>query len=326
MIKRFSKISSPIFVCLTFGINKILALFVLPGRIVIILKLPELIAFLISKSLLPHVRSNKILPCTFSDHDFFELQLNVDGCMSRRSGVWKFNSTLLRDPDFKAVISGVINEQKLCINLFESLGAWWDNLKVRIRQACINFSKRKRSIANSEHAFLTKKLIRLKNLFHSGDVSVVKELNDTDSALSSLILKEAEGAKIRSRAQWIEEGEKPTRFFFRLESKRAEKNSFVSLLDDSGTEKTSQSDLEGILVKFYKDLFSKDSLDIQIQTELIADLELSLTDAERVLCEGLFTNEELLSALKGLQTGKSPGSDGLSNEFYLAFWNELGDL
>ena len=106
----------------------------------------------------------------------------------------------------------------------------------------------------------------MKNLFHSGDVSVVKELNDTDSALSSLILKEAEGAKIRSRAHWIEEGAKPTRFFFRLESKRAEKNSFVSLLDDSGTEKTSQSDLEGILVKFYKDLFSKDSLDMQIQT------------------------------------------------------------
>ena len=30
--------------------------------------------FFISKSLLPHVRSNKILPCTFSDHDFVELQ------------------------------------------------------------------------------------------------------------------------------------------------------------------------------------------------------------------------------------------------------------
>lgn len=32
--------------------------------------------------------------------------------------------------------------------------------------------------------------------------------------LASLVSKEAEGVKIRSRAQWFEEGEKPTRYFF----------------------------------------------------------------------------------------------------------------
>ena len=29
---------------------------------------------------------------------------------------------------------------------------------------------------------------------------------------------------------------------------------------------------------------------------------------------------------KGLQTGKTPGSDGLSTEFYLCFWDDLGEL
>ena len=141
----------------------------------------------------------------------------------------------------------------------------------------------------------------------------------------SLVTKEAEGAKIRSRAQWLEEGEKPSRFFLRLEQKRAAKNSFESLLDENGVEKTSLSDIKLILVNFYKDLYTKDSLDMQIQTELIDDLELSLTDLERDKCESLFTNKELLTALKGLQTGKSPGSDGLPTEFYLAFWDDLGD-
>jgi len=50
---------------------------------------------------------------------------------------------------------------------------------------------------------------------------------------------------------------------------------------------------------------------MQIQTELIDDLEFSLSDYERDQCEGLFTKEELLSALQGLQ----PGSDGLPTEF-----------
>ena len=54
---------------------------------------------------------------------------------------------------------------------------------------------------------------------------------------------------------------------------------------------------------------------MQIQTELIDDLEFSLNDLEREQCEGLFTKEELFLALQGLQTGKSPGSDGLPTKF-----------
>ena len=112
----------------------------------------------------------------------------------------------------------------------------------------------------------------------------------------------------------------------RESQKGTEKNDFTSLLDDSGDKNSSQSDMEAILVNFYKNLFAKDSLDMQIQTELIEDLDFSLTDGERMLCEGLFITGELFSALKRLKTRKSPGSDRLPTEFYLAFWNELGDI
>ena len=64
---------------------------------------------------------------------------------------------------------------------------------------------------------------------------------------------------------------------------------------------------------------------MQIQTELIDALELSLTDQEHEMCEGLFTQDELFTALKGLQTGKTPGFDGLSTDFYLCSWDDLGD-
>jgi len=39
--------------------------------------------------------------------------------------------------------------------------------------------------------------------------------------------------------------------------------------------KTSQKDLENSLVLFYKDFFGKDSLDLQIHTEIIDNLEFS---------------------------------------------------
>ena len=137
--------------------------------------------------------------------------------------------------------------------------------------------------------------------------------------MSALISKEAEGAKIRYWAQWFEEGEKPTSYFFRLEQTRATSNSFSSLFDENGIEKASQHDLENILTRYYQALFTKDSLYMQIQTDIIDALEFSLTDYEREMCEGVFTLDELFAALKGLQTGKSPGSDGLSTEFFLHF-------
>ena len=220
-------------------------------------------------------------------------------------------------------MTSLITAEKEKIPVFTSLGAWWDNLKIQIHRTCIDFSSRKRKKLLSERNSLTKRLLRAKSAVFAGDRDQISNVNKLESALEAVINSECEGAKIRSRARWIEEGEKPTRFFFRLERKRAEKSIFESLFNESGEEKFSHNEIELILVDFYKALFSKDSLNMQIQTEIIDDLDLSLSDSECEQCEGLLTKEELSAALKGLPTGKSPGSDGLPVEFYSAFCDLL---
>lgn len=89
---------------------------------------------------------------------------------------------------------------------------------------------------------------------------------------------------------------------------------------------TGRRETQSILVNFYTALFTNDSLNMRIQTELIDDLEFSLNDLECEQCKDLFTKEELRSALQGLQTGKSPGLDGLPTKFYLSFWDSLCDV
>lgn len=93
--------------------------------------------------------------------------------------------------------------------------------------------------------------------------------------------------------------------FFCLEQTCAASNSFNSLFDENGVEKNSQ-DLENILTRFYQTLFMRDSLDMQIQMDIIDALEFSLTEYERQMCEGIFTSDELLATLKGLQPVKRP--------------------
>ena len=42
-------------------------------------------------------------------------------------------------------------------------------------------------------------------------------------------------------------------------------------------------------------------------------------------CEGKIASDECLLALKEFENGKSPGSDGLTAEFYKFFWKELSE-
>ena len=110
---------------------------------------------------------------------------------------------------------------------------------------------------------MTNRLIRAKNDFARGNESRSSEIRDLECSLSSLALREAEGAQIRSHAKWFEEGEKPTSYFFRRENQRAVKNSFESLINSQGQETSSQADMESILVDFYRNLYSKDRLLVQ---------------------------------------------------------------
>ena len=93
--------------------------------------------FLISRCLFKHVRSNKVLPCAFSDHDFVDFELSLDGFSNNRGGVWRLNTVLLADADFRREVSSVINRQKSRIADFESLGAWWDDLKL-VHSLCLH--------------------------------------------------------------------------------------------------------------------------------------------------------------------------------------------
>ena len=51
-----------------------------------------------------------------------------------------------------------------------------------------------------------------------------------------------------------------------------------------------------------------------------------LDSTKQDLCEGLITAEECLAALKTIQPNKSPGTDGLTAEFYLRFWTDISAL
>jgi hypothetical protein len=56
----------------------------------------------------------------------------------------------------------------------------------------------------------------LKRLLATGNPFVVTELAALEEQLQELETQRLDSIKVRSKARWIEEGEKPTKFFFSL--------------------------------------------------------------------------------------------------------------
>ena len=75
--------------------------------------------------------------------------------------------------------------------------------------------------------------------------------------LKNIYDKKAEGAKIRSKCGWYQRGEKPTKFFLKLEKQNAI-NTTVRQLIDNDKDITDLKEINACIYKFNKRLFKKD--------------------------------------------------------------------
>lgn len=150
----------------------------------------------------------------------------------------------------------------------------------------------------------------------------VQAIQHIENELTSVITERLKGAQIRSRTRWIEEGEKPTSYFFKLERTK-QCNACISKLNTPAGDITSNEQILETITNFYQALYSEETVNDECQKWLLEQLETSLDDRTRSQCEGPSTREEADAAIAHMHLNKSPGPDGLTIEFYKTFWSTL---
>ena len=80
-----------------------------------------------------------------------------------------------------------------------------------------------------------------------------------------------------------------------------------------------------MITAFYSGLFRSQCTDELSRVALLRNVSVALPPADAEICEGLLSAEECWAALEGMARRKAPGSDGLPMEFYLKFWDLLGE-
>lgn len=81
------------------------------------------------------------------------------------------------------------------------------------------------------------------------------EISNIQTQLDQFYLNKAQGAFVRSRAKWIEVGEKNSAFFNRLEKRRQEKNT-ISCLLINGEDCTESKSIAREIYNFYSNIYS----------------------------------------------------------------------
>ena len=164
--------------------------------------------FLVSKDLFSPNCLCEITPCPRSDHDFVSFLFEIPDAIKLGPGVWKFNNSLLDDKQFCDIIRSHVD----FLSAFQT-----------IQEESVSFARKKRRQLSRDRVFFTNKLISLRRRLVEGDNSVIEAIQDTETRLKAISIKEIEGIMIRSRAKWLEVGECPSRYFFQLQTSRLHK-------------------------------------------------------------------------------------------------------
>ena len=178
--------------------------------------------FWLSDILLSHTRSIEILPFLRSDHSYLFLEIDPLPSSKRRPGVWNFNMAHLKDDDFHQLVNDFWTSWRNEKSRFSLLSTWWDAGKVRLKSIIREFSHKKAKRHRATVKSLNATLYHIQRRISNGEQLLVL-LADVKSELELELLSEANGAQLRARMQWAEEGEASTSFFLQQEKVQGKK-------------------------------------------------------------------------------------------------------
>ena len=295
--------------------------------------------FLISDTILTLVDDADITCGYRSDHSMITLNLKFSEEKQKRNTMWKLNSSLLKEKKYvdeiNQLISDVVSEYAALpysrenineiplseVQLVVSEEIFLDFLLMKVRSKTIAYASMKKRKTNEEEQNLIKEIETLEATRQNQDDSAIIE--EKQSRLQVIREKRMEGVLLRSRARYIAEGEKVTKYFCNMEKRNFVSKTMSRLVNQEGNTLTKHEDVIHEVKSFYENLYKSKEVEHCEISELVNEIPRLSEDEARSL-EGEITLDEAAKALKNMKNSKSPGSDGFTAEFFKVFWRRIG--
>ena len=201
--------------------------------------------------------------------------------------------------------------------------------KYQIKNFFIDIGKEENQKKYGLLEYLERKLNRLYDKLNKTgqmDYQEVKRLKDRISSIKTDIL---EGVKVRSRIQEQVEGEKISAYLVGRQSTIKSKKLMSEIQVEenivnnvtAGTILNKKESIEWYVNNYYGKLYEKENSDNELQMWFLQFIEEKIPQIDKQLLEKEITEKEIYNAIKDLSSNKSPGIDGIPNEFYLKYWD-----
>jgi hypothetical protein len=119
----------------------------------------------------------------------------------------------------------------------------------------------------------------------------------------------------RSKTNWIELGEKSTKYFYSRFKSRSSCSALTKIQIPLAQEQSNEKEVLNYIKEQYSTIYSKEEIDNEIAEQITKDLPQVSTQMNKKLTDSI-SKEEILTTIQKLPNNKSPGLDGLTYEFY----------
>lgn len=265
------------------------------------------------------------------DHMALAIDLKPLDC-KRGPGYWKLNNQLLNDTEYINNIQKVVVDT---VNEFKSVNSYrllWEIVKIKIKEFSIKYA-----VCRKKNEILEEQKVQnqLDDICHKIDKTecdeqllyLYKQKVELESKLNHMYSEKAKGIQVRSRAKWIQEGERSTKYFMRLESQRQSLNVINEVQKSNGNITTNSEEILEEISSFYSELYCSKQNSNHNVSEFIMNVETpTLSHVSKEMCDVNITMGELSEVVNNMKENRSPGLDGLTSEFYKTCWPFIDNI
>jgi exonuclease III len=259
--------------------------------------------WLISTHMIYDLNNVDIKPGYRSDHSLIDISFLGHNTTSRGPSYWRFNANLLRNIEYTTYMNTRIDEIITKHENIDDHSLLWETIKMEIRSSTICFSKKDALKKRNEIKDTVIKCNNLESqLSTNPSEDILNEYNEAKLEIEQYNSEKAQGAFIRSKADWAEFGEKNTKYFLNLE-KRNYKNKCITTLINEKEETINQSDkILNYETEFYKKLYTIPKHEgnitrLQTKDEFLDVQTPQITNEDMELCELQIDLEDIGYAL-----------------------------